>query len=113
MSCNEECQCRPGAVALVFVPGIMGTRLKNRKSGDSVWDPAAGAGFEGLSGAAIEIKEQREQEMAEAQATDDDNGWQVTGKWFQRRWIGVKKTGDGLTEKGRTPPAATLGWFPG
>jgi len=102
MSCNEECLCRPGAVALVFVPGIMGTRLKNRKSGDSVWDPAAGAGFEGLSGAAIEIKEQREQEMTEAQATDDDSRWQLAGKWFQRRWIDVKKTGDGLAEKGRT-----------
>jgi len=102
MSCSEDCKCRPGAVALVFVPGIMGTRLKNTKSGDSVWDPAAGAGFEGPSGAAIEIKEQREQEMAEAQADDDDGGWEVVGKWFQRRWIGVKETGDGLAEKGRT-----------
>lgn len=66
MSCHEDCQCRPGVVALVFVPGIMGTRLKNRRSGSSVWDPAAGAAFEGPSGAAIEIKAQREQEMADA-----------------------------------------------
>lgn len=102
MSCSEDCKCRPGAVALVFVPGIMGTRLKNTKSGDSVWDPAAGVAFEGLSGAAIEIKEQREQEMAEAESTDDDNGWQVVGKWFQRRWIGVKEASDSLEEKGRT-----------
>ena len=72
MSCSEDCKCRPGAVALVFVPGIMGTRLMNKKSGDSVWDPAAGLHFEGPSGAAIEIKAQREQEMAEARADDDD-----------------------------------------
>lgn len=102
MSCSEDCKCRPGAVALVFVPGIMGTRLKNTKSGDSVWDPAAGLDFKGPSGAAIEIKAQREQEMAEARADDDDGAWEVVGKWFQRRWIGVKETGDSWVEKGRT-----------
>ncbi|WP_288352167.1 hypothetical protein [uncultured Marinobacter sp.] len=102
MSCSEDCKCRPGAVALVFVPGIMGTRLKNRQNGESVWDPAAGLEFEGPSGAAIEIKEQREQEMAEAQADEEDSAWEVVGKWFQRRWIGVKERGDGVVERGRT-----------
>lgn len=102
MSCHEDCQCRPGVVALVFVPGIMGTRLKNRRSGSSVWDPAAGAAFEGPSGAAIEIKAQREQEMADARAEDDDGKLEAIGKWFRRRWIGVKERGDGLVERGRT-----------
>ncbi|RBW48977.1 hypothetical protein [Marinobacter sp. F3R11] len=102
MSCSEDCKCRPGAVALVFVPGIMGTRLKNAKSGDSVWDPAAGLGFEGASGAAIEAKAQREQEMAEAQGNNSDGTWESVGKWFQRRWIGVKETRDSWVEKGRT-----------
>ncbi|MBN7770380.1 hypothetical protein KUV44_11800 [Marinobacter daepoensis] len=102
MSCHENCQCRPGVVALVFVPGIMGTRLKNRRSGSSVWDPAAGADFDGPSGAAIEIKAQREQEMADAQAEDDDGKLEALGKWFRRRWVGVKERGDGVVEKGRT-----------
>ncbi|MCA0913205.1 hypothetical protein [Marinobacter nauticus] len=102
MSCHEDCQCRPGVVALVFVPGIMGTRLKNRRSESSVWDPAAGMEYEGPSGAAIEIKAQREQEMADAQAEDDDGKLEVIGKWFRRRWVGVKERGDGLVERGRT-----------
>lgn len=102
MSCSEDCKCRPGAVALVFVPGIMGTRLKNRKNGESVWDPAAGVAFEGPSGAAIETKALREQEMAEAQGSSNDGTWEAVGKWFQRRWIGVKERGDSWIEKGRT-----------
>ncbi len=102
MSCSEDCKCRPGAVALVFVPGIMGTRLKNSQTEKSVWDPAAGLKFEGLSGAAIEIKAQREQEMAEAQGNNDDGAWEVVGKWFQRRWIGVKERSDSWAETGRT-----------
>ena len=102
MSCHEDCQCRPGVVALVFVPGIMGTRLKNRRSGSSVWDPAAGLEYEGPSGAAIEIKEQREQELAEAQSDADDGKLESIGKWFRRRWIGFKERGDGLAERGRT-----------
>src|SRR5690554_4900165 len=101
MSCHEDCQCRPGVVALVFVPGIMGTRLKSRRSGSSVWDPAAGMEYEGPSGAAIEIKEQREQEMAEAQTDEEDGAWEAIGKWFQRRWIGVKERGDSVAERGR------------
>lgn len=102
MSCSEDCKCRPGAVALVFVPGIMGTRLKNRQNGESVWDPAAGVAFEGPSGAAIETKALREQEMAEAQGSSEDGAWDAVGKWFQRRWIGVKERGDNWAEKGRT-----------
>ncbi len=31
MSCNADCKCRKGIVALVFVPGIMGTRLMNKR----------------------------------------------------------------------------------
>jgi len=102
MSCSEDCKCRPGAVALVFVPGIMGTRLKNRKKGISIWDPAAGGFFEGPSGAAIETKALREQEMAEVQGSSDDGTWEAIGNWFQRRWIGVKERGDSWVEAGRT-----------
>lgn len=102
MSCSENCQCRPGVVALVFVPGIMGTRLKNRRSGDSVWDPAAGAGYQGPSGAAIEIREKRQQEMAEAQPEEDDGIIESMGKWFRRGWIKDKQQIDKVVEKGRT-----------
>lgn len=102
MSCHENCRCRPGVVALVFVPGIMGTRLKNRKSGRSVWDPAAGLAYEGPSGAALEIKALREQEMADARSCNDDSSWQSISKWFRRRWIQLKQQGDDLVEKGRT-----------
>ncbi|WP_133245604.1 hypothetical protein [Pelagibaculum spongiae] len=40
---SQPCGCKvTKAVALVLVPGIMGSRLKNRESGKTVWDPAAG-----------------------------------------------------------------------
>lgn len=101
MSCSEDCQCRPGAVALVFVPGIMGTRLKNRQNGESVWDPAAGAGYWGETGVSIDVRKEREEEMARAQSDEDDGFWSSTGKWFQRSWINIKRQGDGVAEAGR------------
>ncbi|MGX2953123.1 hypothetical protein ACWAU3_09075 [Shewanella sp. JL219SE-S6] len=101
MSCNADCKCRKGIVALVFVPGIMGTRLMNKKSGDSVWDPAAGAMFDGPSSTAMELKAEREAELAAAQADDDDGFFEGIGKWFTRRWISVKEVGRGIAETGR------------
>lgn len=100
MSCSEECKCRPGVVALVFIPGIMGTRLMNRDTGDSVWDPAAGAGNH-TSGAAIAEREAREAEMDAAQTIDQDSNWESLAKWFQRRWIDTKSGWDSVEEFGR------------
>lgn len=100
MSCSEECKCRPGVVALVFIPGIMGTRLMNRDTGDSVWDPAAGAGNH-TSGAAIAEREAREAEMDAAQTTDEDSNWESLAKWFERRWIETKSGWDKVEEAGR------------
>jgi len=100
MSCSEECKCRPGVVALVFIPGIMGTRLMNAKSGDSVWDPAAGLGNH-TSGAAIAEREAREAEMTAAESTDDDGGWESLAKSFERRWVNTKSGWDGVEEFGR------------
>lgn len=63
MSCSENCQCWPDVVALVFVPGIMGTRIKNRSTGKAVWDPVAGrCGHE--TGISIDNRRQRDEEMA-------------------------------------------------
>lgn len=100
MSCSEECKCRPGVVALVFIPGIMGTRLMNAETGDSVWDPAAGVGNH-TSGAAIAEREAREAEMTAAEPTDDDGGWESLAKWLERRWVNVKSGWDGVEELGR------------
>lgn len=101
MSCNADCKCRKGIVALVFVPGIMGTRLMNKKSGDSIWDPAAGVDFDGPSSTAMELKAEREAELAAAQADDDDGWFEGIGKWFSRKWIGIKEKGRVVAENVR------------
>ena len=100
MSCSQECGCTPGAVALVFIPGIMGTRLMNTQSGDSVWDPAAGAGMY-INASGIEAKEAREAEMKAAAPVDDDGFWSSGGKWFERQWVSVKSFGSGVAEARR------------
>ncbi|MBE1275013.1 hypothetical protein [Enterovibrio baiacu] len=108
-SCSANCKCRCGTIAFVFVPGIMGTRLKNAGSGKSVWDPAAGMEFSGPSSHAEEIKAEREAELEAAQPDSSDRWyWETPGKWLQRRWIGVKDVGHGASEKvrrGRTTVA--------
>lgn len=101
MSCNADCKCRKGIVALVFVPGIMGTRLMNTNSKKSVWDPAAGKDFDGPSSTAMELKAEREAEMAAAKASDDDGFFEGVGKWFNRGWIAVKEKGRDIAETGR------------
>ncbi|MBO2619894.1 hypothetical protein [Shewanella algae] len=110
MSCNADCKCRKGIVALVFVPGIMGTRLMNKKSGDSVWDPAAGGKFSGPSSTAMELKAEREAELAAAQADDDDGFFEGIGKWFNRKWIGIKEKGRGIVETGRKYRTKAAAW---
>ncbi|WP_116685201.1 hypothetical protein [Pelagibaculum spongiae] len=42
MPVEQKCACKKGAVAFVFVPGIMGSRLYSTDREDVVWDPAAG-----------------------------------------------------------------------
>ena len=61
----EGCKCKTGAIAVVFVPGIMGSRLKNKASGDVVWDPGVGAGIH-LSTPMRELKQQNKQVLEDA-----------------------------------------------
>ncbi len=90
MGCSENCRCRPGVVAFVFVPGIMGTRLQNKKTGSVVWDPAAGMAFEGNSSAANQAKLNRQRELDEAQSQDDDATSTKISNWFKKRLIYLK-----------------------
>jgi len=88
MGCNgsQNCRCRPGVIAFVFMPGIMGTRLKNAESGETVWDPGAGLLDTSSSGALLEAKKKRQEEM-EAAGEIDDSGYYSTGicKWLTRK----------------------------
>ncbi|PVZ72017.1 esterase/lipase family protein [Pelagibaculum spongiae] len=59
----EGCKCKTGAIAVVFVPGIMGSRLKNKASGDVVWDPGVGAGIH-LSAPMREMRRQKKKFQA-------------------------------------------------
>ncbi|WP_232207354.1 lipase family alpha/beta hydrolase [Psychromonas sp. CNPT3] len=55
---------------LVFIPGIMGSRLKNEESSDIVWDPAPGKGWYDSSQMAS-VKARREKELTQLQSVDD------------------------------------------
>ncbi|AGH81609.1 hypothetical protein PCNPT3_08355 [Psychromonas sp. CNPT3] len=83
MACNTECGCKPAVIMLVFIPGIMGSRLKNTKTGDSIWDPMAGGGFH-ESSAMASVKEKRKQELVQMQSLDDDSVFEGLSKWFSR-----------------------------
>lgn len=101
MSCSQNCKCRPAVIGFVFMPGIMGSRLKNKATGKRVWDPSAGLAFEGLSGEGKQAQEDRQAELDAALADDDDSLAEGIGKWFQRRWTNAKQVWDYVKEKGR------------
>lgn len=70
MVCSSECGCKAKITMLVFIPGIMGSRLKNEESSDIVWDPAPGKGWYDSSQMAS-VKARREKELTQLQSVDD------------------------------------------
>ncbi len=84
MTCNADCKCRKGVVAFVVVPGIMGTRLKNRKTKESAWDPAAGFGFSGPSSQTVAVQDYLDTELDAAQPDNNDNWFESLRKRYSR-----------------------------
>ncbi|WP_158527186.1 esterase/lipase family protein [Pelagibaculum spongiae] len=86
----EPCRCKPGAIALVFVPGIMGSRLRNTKTQEVVWDPAAGQ-HGSLSPAFDEAAQRNKEKLESYEVASDASFW--TKSYNSLKKVGVGSYG--------------------
>src|SRR5699024_11508581 len=96
---SQDCRCRPGVIAFVFMPGIMGTRLKNAQSDEIVWEPGAGMSLD-ASGALLEARRKLQQKDLDEAGEIDESGLfsKSTYNWFKEKINKSKKSVDKIKE---------------